>query len=161
MLRGHCFVRFMTVLHGLVSKGLPILITSRTWLFDARRDGLSFACVLHIKPFFLSVDIRHTHSIRAGSSFLETHELCVVTKPWHRYIYIYIFRPIYYPPVNSRNSDPGSHSRLFFPIPATVRALNFFRENISVLCSLVDLRRTVLTHARRSQQLLSHFYFWK
>ena len=53
----------------------------------------------------------------------------------------------------SRNSDPGSHSRLFFSLPTTVRALHFYRENISAPSSLVDLRRTVLTHARRSQQL--------
>ena len=53
----------------------------------------------------------------------------------------------------SRNSDPGSHSRLFSPLPTTVRALHFYRENISALSPLVDSRRIVLTHARRSQQL--------
>ena len=32
----------------------------------------------------------------------------------------------------TRNSDPGSHSRLFFPLPATVRTcLHFYREKIS------------------------------
>ena len=36
----------------------------------------------------------------------------------------------------------------------TVRALHFCREEISALSSLVDSRRIVLTHARRSQQLL-------
>ena len=36
----------------------------------------------------------------------------------------------------------------------TVRALHFFREKISALPSLVDSRRNVLTHARRSQQLI-------
>ena len=40
------------------------------------------------------------------------------------------------------------------PLPTTVRALRLFREKISALCSLVDLSRTVLTHTRRSQQLL-------
>ena len=44
----------------------------------------------------------------------------------------------------SRNSDPGSHNRLFPPLPATVRALHFYRENISVSSSLVDSRRIVL-----------------
>ena len=36
------------------------------------------------------------------------------------------------------------------PLPATVGALDFYRE-ISALSCLVDMRRTVLTHARRSQ----------
>ena len=38
----------------------------------------------------------------------------------------------------------------FPPIPTTVRALHFYREKISALSSLVDSRRNVLTHARRS-----------
>ena len=62
------------------------------------------------------------------------------------------------PPINSRNSDLGSHSRLFFPpLPTrTVRALHFYRGNILALSSLVGSRRIVLTHAinRRSQQLI-------
>ena len=40
------------------------------------------------------------------------------------------------------------------PLPTTVRALHFYREKISALSSLVDSRRIVLTHARRSQQLI-------
>ena len=48
------------------------------------------------------------------------------------------------------------------PLPTTVRALQFFyREKISALSSLVASRRIVLTHARRSQQLLILFYFGK
>ena len=62
------------------------------------------------------------------------------------------------PPINSRNSDPGSHSRLF-SLPTTVRALHFYREKISALFSLVDSRRIVLTHARRSQQLILFLFF--
>ena len=42
----------------------------------------------------------------------------------------------------------------FPPLPATVRALHFYREKISALSSLVDSRRIVLTHARRSDQLI-------
>ena len=38
------------------------------------------------------------------------------------------------------NSDPGSHSRLFVLLPNTVRALHHYRENISVLFSLLDSR---------------------
>ena len=40
------------------------------------------------------------------------------------------------------------------PLPSTVRALHFFRDKISALSSLVDSRRIVLTHDRRSQQLI-------
>ena len=36
------------------------------------------------------------------------------------------------------------------PLPTTVRALHFYREKISALSSLVDSRRIVLIHARRS-----------
>ena len=45
------------------------------------------------------------------------------------------------------------------PLPTTVRALHFYREKISALSSLVDQRRIVLTHARRSQQLIFFFSF--
>ena len=73
----------------------------------------------------------------------------------------YLFHPVYYlRPVlfsfpASRNSDPGSHSRLF---PTKVRALHsFYRVETSALTSLlVDSRRIVPTHATRSQQL-THF----
>ena len=57
------------------------------------------------------------------------------------------------PLINSRNSDPGSHGKLFSPLLTMVLALHSYPEKISALSSLVDLRRTVLTHARRSQQL--------
>ena len=64
----------------------------------------------------------------------------------------------------TRNSNPGSHSRLFFPSPLrTVRALHFYREKTWALSSLVDSRRIVPTHARRSQQLTILFFvflFW-
>ena len=45
------------------------------------------------------------------------------------------------------------------PLPTTVRALHFLRDEISAFSSLVDSRRTVLTHARRSQQLILSFIF--
>ena len=72
--------------------------------------------------------------------------------------------PFYlYPFPLSRNSDdPGSHSKLFSPPTHYGSCLSFFyRENISALSSLVDSRRIVLTHARRSQQFLILFYFCK
>ena len=43
------------------------------------------------------------------------------------------------------------------PLPATVRGLHFYHEKISALSSLVDSRRIVLTHARRSQQLVPFY----
>ena len=46
------------------------------------------------------------------------------------------------------------------PLPTTVRALHFYREKISARCSLVDSRRIVLTHARRSQQLIIFSFFF-
>ena len=53
--------------------------------------------------------------------------------------------PLFFFLPRSRNSDPGSHSRLFF---------FFWNSRIFQFFSLVDLRRTaVLTHARRSHQL--------
>ena len=36
--------------------------------------------------------------------------------------------------------DHGAHSRLFSPLPTKVRALHFYRGNISALSSLVDSR---------------------
>ena len=42
----------------------------------------------------------------------------------------------------------------FPPLSTTDRALHFYREKISALSSLVDSRRIVLTHARRSHQLI-------
>ena len=44
----------------------------------------------------------------------------------------------------SRNSDPGSHSRVFSPLPTTVRASHFYREKTSALSSLVDSLRVEL-----------------
>ena len=75
---------------------------------------------------------------------------------------IYYLRPSFLSPsyhINSRNSDPGSHSRVF-SLPTTVRI--FYREKIPVHSSLVDSRRAVLTHARRSRQItFDHFCFRK
>ena len=81
----------------------------------------------------------------------------------------FFFLPFFFPilfiyvrsclsPPSSRNADPGSHSRLFSPLPTTVRALHFYREKSSALSSLVDSRRIVLTHARRSKQLILSYF---
>ena len=59
---------------------------------------------------------------------------------------------------SSRNSDPGSHSRLFStPTHYGSFLAFFFREKISTP-SLVDSCRIVLTHARRSQQVIIFFF---
>ena len=47
------------------------------------------------------------------------------------------------------------------PLPTTGRALHFYREKISALSSLVDSRRIVLTHARRSRQLILFSFLQK
>ena len=51
-----------------------------------------------------------------------------------------------------RNSDPGSHSRHYSPLPTTVRAYIFLsREGFSTF-SFVDSHRIVPTHAKRFPQ---------
>ena len=59
----------------------------------------------------------------------------------------------------SSNSDPGSHSRLFSPLPTTVRALHFYREKISELSSLVDSRR-IVPYPRYTLSALDAFFFF-
>ena len=51
----------------------------------------------------------------------------------------------------------GQNSRLFTPLPTTVRALSLYGEKDSELSSLVDSRRTAPTHATigGSRQLVS------
>ena len=77
--------------------------------------------------------------------------------------FCFFFHPIYYlrPSVLSllvvtqiRGHIAGCSS----PLPTTVRALHFYHEKISGP-SLVDSRRVVLTHARRSQQLVLFSFF--
>ena len=64
------------------------------------------------------------------------------------------------PPINSRITQIRGHiAGSSPPHPTTVRALHFYREKILALSSLVDSRRTVLTHASRSQQLIPFFIF--
>ena len=55
--------------------------------------------------------------------------------------------PFFFSLPPSRDSEPVSHSMLFSPFPTKVRALYFYREKISALSSLDDLRRTLVTHA--------------
>ena len=58
----------------------------------------------------------------------------------------------------SRNSDPGSHSRLFSPPPLQfVRSIFIAREDFSSFLPRRLASNSLLTHARRSQQLLVPF----
>ena len=61
-----------------------------------------------------------------------------------------------------RNSDPGSHGRLLSPPTHYWSCLAFLsREDFSsALSSLVDSRWILLTHARRSQQLILFFFLF-
>ena len=65
----------------------------------------------------------------------------------------FIFSTLRFPLTPSRNSDPGSHSRLFSPLFSYL-----YREKTSALSCLVDSRRIACTHTRRSQQLTPFFF---
>ena len=68
--------------------------------------------------------------------------VCVVFPP-HTSLFLPPFIifdfPFLLPP--TRNSDPGSYSRLFSPLPTTARALHLHREKGSAGSPLVDSRR--------------------
>ena len=87
--------------------------------------------------------------------------VCVVFPP-HTSLFLPPFIifdfPFLLPP--TRNSDPGSYSRLFSPLPSTVRALHCYGEKTSTLSSLVDSRRIAPTHARRSRQMILRPHFF-
>ena len=124
----------------------------------SQHDGLALQCLLSFRTdgiitmYFSSISVSYFCGHRAWYLFVL---FCLFV----------FFHPIYYltpfcslPP--SRNSDAGSHSRLFPPPTHYGSCLAFFfREKISSLSSLVDSRRIVLTHAtgRRSQQLIFSF----
>ena len=81
--------------------------------------------------------------------------------------FFFFAHPIYYPStalalppgtrINSSNSDPGSRSGPFFPLPTT--CLHFYREDYSALFCLVDSHRITPTHvaSRGSQQYIFFF----
>ena len=81
------------------------------------------------------------------------------------FFFLFFFHPIYYlrPSILSLLVVPqirGHIAGSFRPLPTTVRAQHYYRENISSLSSLVDWRRIVLTHARRSQRLILFLSFF-
>ena len=65
------------------------------------------------------------------------------------FIQFFIFALFSLAPINSRNSDPGSKSRLFSPLhTTTVHALHFNCEKThSAPSALIDSRRIAPTHA--------------
>ena len=77
------------------------------------------------------------------------HWYCGFFFPSHLFALLFSLPP-------SRDSDPGSRrSRLFSPLSARlVPFISIAREKSFSLSSLVDSRLFVLTHARRSQQLI-------
>ena len=120
---------------------------NKSWFFVARSEiFVSAAVTALLANQFNFVRINASKSsdlIGGGSTF-----------------FLFLFFPIPFiifarlfslPP--SRNSDPGSHSRLP-PYPLGFVPCIFYCEKISALSSLVDARRIVITHARRFQQLI-------
>ena len=79
------------------------------------------------------------------------HACCLVyTGP--SIFFFFFFHPIlWYSPFYS---DSGSHGRLFFSLPTTLCALNFYREKTWALSSLTRVELCLRAHARRSQQLI-------
>ena len=82
------------------------------------------------------------------------------------FLFLFFFHPIYClrPSILSLLVATQIRGHILFiagsssPLPTAVRAIHFYREKISSLSSLVDSRRIVLTHARRSQQLTLFYY---
>ena len=63
--------------------------------------------------------------------------------------------PFFFSTPPSRHSAPGSHRRLFSPLPHYGSCLAFFiARRFQLFLTFVDSRRILLTHARRSQQLI-------
>ena len=125
----------------------------RTWVVSTSKPFYVFTYPTSTHP--MSVLIFYPspcpEGIRASSA--------VATHTSETFLFFcFFFHPIYYlrPSVLSllvvtqiRGHIAGCSS----PLPTTVRALHFYHEKISGP-SLVDSRRVVLTHARRSQQLI-------
>ena len=83
-------------------------------------------CRCLLPGIFLCVSVQTQHGVFFSPSHL---------------LYLPFFPPSL-PLVISRNSDPGSHHRLSFPLPTTTRAFELSREDlIQVISSLADSRR--------------------
>ena len=90
---------------------------------------------------------------------------------WHTVILLFTdFRPFCYccpsffsvPPINSRNSNPGSRrAGSSGPSPPRFVPCIFIARRLSPLSSLADSRRIAPTHARRSQQVIIFSFFAK
>ena len=67
-----------------------------------------------------------------GSHFDELH-FCIFVffVPPNNYLRTFLF--LLFPPYGTRNSEPGSLSRLFSPLPTTAHAFVFFREKTPTL----------------------------
>ena len=107
---------------------------------------------------------RYDSSRTSSSSLCDGHGLCssvcVCVFPVH--FPIYYLRSSFFSlsllvVTQIRGHIAGSSP----PIPTAVRALRFYRERISALFSLVDSRRTVLTHAIGALSSWSFFFACK
>ena len=87
------------------------------------------------------------------SYILVLHTWCMYFFPSHL-----LSSPFFFSLPLSRNSDPGSYCRFFPPLPTTYGSSLFIARKDSTLSSLVDSRRVAPTHARRSQQLILHYF---
>ena len=88
--------------------------------------------------------------------------LCLSYPALFCFVFVFRFHPIYpsfFLSLLVVTQVRGCRAGSCPPLPTTVRAFHFYREKISALSSLVDSRRIVLTHARRSQQLILFFIF--
>ena len=150
-LRGHiaglsCPLCHRNFFNGEKRSAVPSLVDSRRSLacFETKNQYVPGTAVVQIKK-----KIPGDQRISGDECIFFFVFFCFFFfHPIYLVLCIIVFALLFsFPPINSRNSDPESHSRLFSPLPSTVRALHFYREKVSALSSLVDSRRIVLTHA--------------
>ena len=159
--------RLHTSIANSLSDGLPQPSSGREAMVGGSRDN-SFnflsAAQRHSRPsdhlqlfpvilLYLSVS-RYAHRAM-GAVYCDVPTKTL--KYSFAFFLLFVVHPIYYlrPSILSllvvtqiRSYIAGSSPRL----PTTVRALHFYRENISAFSSLINSRRIVLTHAGRSRQ---------
>ena len=96
-----------------------IFLSQKSWIDDERWNLIAF----HNQPVAISVSFSFSLSV-----------------PFIIFALLVLLPP-------GRNSDPGSHSRLFSPLSTAVHALHVYREKRSAIASLVYSRQIVPTHA--------------
>ena len=106
---------------------------------------------------------RINRNVVAGRPTVEIWEsisyICMYKYFFSHPIYFVLSSPFYFISllvVTKIRGHIGSH---FSPLPTTVPALHFYREDISAISCLVDPHRIVRTDGRRDQQLILLFIF--